>query len=120
MESEPLSQELSDQDRILLVFGYLGPLALVSLVASRREFVKWHSKQGLALSVSLATLYMVLLRPLIALSTRYLWPVFAELFWTATWLIALGVLVMMLVCIVRGLEGERFKLPILGDLADRL
>ena len=49
METENLTQELSDQDRILLVFGYLGPLALVTLVASRREFVKWHAKQGLAL-----------------------------------------------------------------------
>ena len=32
----------------------------------------------------------------------------------------LGVVVMMLVCIVRGLEGERFKIPMLGELADRL
>jgi hypothetical protein len=52
METEPLDQELSDQDRVLVVFGYLGPLALVALIASRREFVKWHAKQGLALWLS--------------------------------------------------------------------
>jgi uncharacterized membrane protein len=35
-------------------------------------------------------------------------------------MVLLGALVMALVCIVRGLEGERFKLPLIGDAADRL
>jgi uncharacterized membrane protein len=120
METENLTQELSDQDRVLLVFGYLGPLALVSLIASRREFVKWHAKQGLALVTVLAALYLCVLKPLVRLSALYFWGWLAELFSAATWLVALGALVLMLVCIVRGLEGERFKVPLLGDLTDRL
>ena len=52
MEADSLSPELTDQDRVLLVFGYLGPLALVSLIASRRELVKWHAKQGLLLAAA--------------------------------------------------------------------
>ena len=44
----------------MLVFGYLGPLALVSLLASRREFVKWHAKQGLILSSAWILLYLVM------------------------------------------------------------
>ncbi|HXV78114.1 MAG TPA: DUF4870 domain-containing protein [Candidatus Polarisedimenticolaceae bacterium] len=119
MESQQLSQELSDQDRILLVFSYLGPLAVVSLVATRREFVKWHAKQGLVLSLSVAAIYLVILRPLIHFSI-HLWSGLAELFWAIAWLVAIGGLLMMLMCIIRGLEGERFKLPFLGDLADRL
>ena len=39
MEAQDPSTELTDQDRLLLVFDYLGPLALFSLVASRRELV---------------------------------------------------------------------------------
>ena len=120
MEAENLTQELSDQDRILLVFGYLGPLALVSLVASRREFVKWHAKQGLALLTTLAALYVCVLKPLERLSSLYFWGWLAELFSAATWLVVLGAVVLLLVCIVRGLEGERFKVPILGDLTDKL
>jgi uncharacterized membrane protein len=119
MESEHLAQELSDQDRVLLVFDYLGPLALVSLVASRREFVKWHAKQGLVLSGALVAIY-ILFKPIHYFLDRHLWGLFAELFWAAVWMVALGILVLMLVCIVRGLEGERFKIPVLGDLADRL
>ena len=120
MEAEPIGQELSDQDRVLLVFGYLGPLAIVSLVASRREFVKWHAKQGLTLSIALAALYLIFLKPLRYAADHYVWGWFSEIMWAATWAAVLGVLVVGLVCIVRGLEGERFKIPMLGDLADRL
>ncbi len=120
MEPERLGEELNDQDRILLLFAYLGPLAVVSLVAARREFVKWHAKQGLVLGLVLAAIYLGLLRPAIAIATRYLWSGFTELVWAATWLVALGAVAVTLVCVVRALDGERFKLPGVGELADRL
>jgi len=101
------------------VFGYLGPLALVPLIASRREFVKWHAKQGLVLSVTLMVLYLVF-RLFRVFIDRLLPAAFGELFWIGVWMVLLGALVAMLVCIVRGLEGERFKIPVLGELADRL
>jgi len=119
MEEEQLRQDLTDQDRVLVVFGYLGPLALVSLLASRREFVKWHAKQGLLVFATLAVIYPVL-KFVHFILDRFLWAVFGELFWVGVWMIVVGILVTMLVCIVRGLEGERFKLPMLGELADRL
>lgn len=119
MGSEDLSGELSDQERLLLVFGYLGPLALVSLVASRREHVKWHAKQGLLMSLFMVAFY-VALRPIYLVLKRYAWGFFSELFWAAVGLIGLGLILAMLVCIVRALEGERFRIPLLGDLADRL
>ena len=119
MDSDTLDQELSDQDRVLLVFGYLGPLALVSLVASRREFVKWHAKQGIVLSATLVVIYPILNFVHFVLD-RLFWEIFGELFWIAVWMALVGIMVMMLVCIIRGLEGERFRVPILGELADRL
>ena len=69
MDDQQLRQEIGDQDRILLVFAYLGPLALFALVAGRKEFVKWHAKQGVLLSTAVAALLIVargidlLLRP---------------------------------------------------------
>ena len=86
--------------------------------ASRREFVKWHAKQGLVLSLTWAILY-----PLMKFLHKGLDGIvgpLAEVFWAMAWLVVLGVLIAALVCIVRGLEGERFKVPLLGDLADRL
>lgn len=119
MEPEQLGQELGDQDRVLLVFGYLGPLALVSLVASRREFVKWHAKQGLALWATLVIAYP-LLRFVDFMLDSYFWAVFGEVFSAGIWLVVTGVVLATLVCMIRALEGERFKLPMLGDLADRI
>src|SRR3972149_3303598 len=99
MDSDPqLSQELTDQDRILLVFGYLGPLAFVALVASRREFVRWHAQQGLLLSLVVSALYLVILRPLIHVTDEYHWSWITELFWAATWLVAPGGLPSRLRC----------------------
>lgn len=118
MESRELSTELSDQDRVLLVFGYLGPLALFSLVASRKEFVKWHAKQGILLSAASVVLYIAL-KAVHLLLKSMLWPVFGDLFWLAAGLVAVGVALLLLLCIVRALEGERFRVPMLGDLADQ-
>jgi uncharacterized membrane protein len=119
MPSDQLDQELTDQDRVLLVFGYLGPLALVTLVASRRELVKWHAKQGLVLSALLVAAYG-LLRFVHRVLERNFWAIFAELFGIAVWMCVTGIVLAMLVCLVRALEGERFKLPLVGDLADWL
>ena len=77
METDQLGQELGDQDRVLLVFDYLGPLALVSLMASRREFVKWHAKQGIVLWSALVVAYPVLHFVDYVLD-RYFWSVFGH------------------------------------------
>ena len=119
MVTDQSDQALSDQDRMLVVFAYLGPLALVSLLASRREFVKWHAKQGLVLSATLVVVYPFL-RFVHFVLDRWFWAVFGELFWIGVWLTVVGIILTMLVCIIRGLEGERFRLPMLGEMADRL
>ena len=118
MEADSLGPELTDQDRVLLVFGYLGPLALVSLIASRRELVKWHAKQGLLLAAAVIAIQL-LFKPIHSLMGQFIAPM-RDLFWAANGLILLGALIGTLVCIVRGLEGERFKLPGIGYLADWL
>ena len=119
MESENLSAELNDQDRILLVFCYLGPLAIFAYIATRREFVKWHARQGLMLFAVMAAFYLIF-KTIHRILDRYVWWLVGEVVMACIWLIALGILLTMLLCIVRALEGERFKIPILGDWADRI
>jgi uncharacterized membrane protein len=119
MDEQQLRQEIGDQDRILLVFAYLGPLALFALVAGRKEFVKWHAKQGVLLSSFVAALWIVA-RGIYLLLRPKLWPLFSALFGAAAAMTALGLLLLVFLCLVRALEGERFKVPLLGDLADAL
>jgi uncharacterized membrane protein len=119
VDDRQLTQEIGDQDRLLLVFAYLGPLALFSLVASRKEFVKWHAKQGVLLSVAVAALWLVA-RGLYLLLRAKLWPLVGALFTVAAALTALGLFLLVFLCLVRALEGERFRVPLLGDVADVL
>lgn len=119
MDEQHLTQEIGDQDRVLLVFAYLGPLALFALVASRKEFVKWHAKQGGLLALSVSTIWIGA-RGLYLLLRPKLWPLLGSLFGVASALTALGLLLLVFLCLVRALEGERFKIPLLGDLADAL
>ncbi|HZN55706.1 MAG TPA: hypothetical protein VFB67_10355 [Candidatus Polarisedimenticolaceae bacterium] len=119
MDDRHLAQELSDQDRLLLVFSYLGPLALFALVAGRKEFVKWHARQGALLSLAVAVLWIGA-RGAYLLVRAKLWPLLGGLFWVAAAATGLGVALLIFLCIVRALEGERFKVPLLGDLADAL
>ncbi len=119
MEQEPLSQELTGEDRLLLFFAYLGPLAFVSLIASRRAFVRWHAKQGLVLFVTFVVLFLTT-RSLYSALITYLPSVFGELFWGIVGLSLFGLAMAGIVCVVRALEGERFKLPFLAEIADKL
>jgi len=119
MDQGHLTQELTDQDRLLLVFAYLGPLGLLALVAGRKEFVKWHAKQGVLLSLIVAGLWIVA-RGVYLLIRAKLWALLGTLFAGAAALTGLGVILVVFLCIVRALEGERFKVPLIGDLADEL
>ena len=118
MEERPLAPELNDQDRLLLVFSYLGPLALFALVATRKEFVKWHAKQGMVLLAAFVVLW-VPLRAVYLTLKRLAWPMVGDLFWLFVTLMGVGVLLTLFLCAVRALEGERFRVPLFGELADR-
>lgn len=117
MEERGLTVDLTDQDRILLVFSYLGPLALLPLVASRKEFVKWHAKQGALLFAVAVTIYLLLKAAHLAFR-RWAWPWVGDLYWIVVAMIGLGVVLLLLLCVTRALEGERFKIPVLGEWTD--
>jgi uncharacterized membrane protein len=115
VEEEKIPVEIKDEDRILLLFAYLGPLSIVSLLASRKEFVKWHSKQGFIFFIVWMAFFIILV-PIYK---------FFYLIWLG-WLIqilglliGLGIFSLIVFCIVRAIEGEKFKIPFVGDLADR-
>jgi uncharacterized membrane protein len=110
-------EALSDEDRLLAIFSYLGPLCLVALVASRREFVLWHAKQGLLLgSLTLATFFV--LRPFHRLFYHLL-PFLGQTFTAMEILVGLGFFLTGALCVVKALEGRRFRIPFLADVVDR-
>jgi uncharacterized membrane protein len=122
-EPEPVKETapaevVSDNRNIMIVLSYLGLLALIPLLVEKddRE-VQWHAKHGLVLTVVEVVVFIalqVLIMVLGAVSGGLgcvfglLVPVFM-----------LAVLIVHIMCIVKGLNGQRFLIPGVSDFADR-
>ena len=118
-EESPISpDDLEDEDKVMLVFSYMWVLALVPFMVTRREYVRWHAKQGVILCgvACFAFLGVIFVGAILATVTR----VFAWLF--AFGLINLVFLYMALalVCMIKAMRGERWAIPFLGDLVERI
>ncbi len=109
----------SDNRTIMVVLAYLWLLALIPLLVEKEDReVQWHAKHGLVLLVAEVVFWIVwtiLTSVLGALTGGILGCVFG----IAGLLIFLGILVVHVLCIVKGTKGERFLLPVVSDFADR-
>jgi len=65
-------EPLSDEDRVLVVFSYLGPLSIVAFLAARREYVRWHARQGLVFFM-LAFAVILVMSAVVALAGSIHW-----------------------------------------------
>ena len=111
-------EDLNEEDKVMLIFSYLSVLALVPFMVTRREYVRWHAKQGLILCgvACLVFLGVIFVGAILATLSR----VFAWLF--AFGLINLGLLYLAvaIVCVLKALRGERWAIPFLGDLVEKI
>jgi len=126
MSNDPLAAEdasvapedLDEEDKVMLVFSYLWVLALVPFLVTRREYVRWHAKQGLILcGVScLAFLGIIFVGAIMATLSK----VFAWLFAFGLINLLLLYLALALVCVIKAIRGERWAIPFLGDLVEKI
>lgn len=99
---------------LMLVLSYLYFLALVPLLVEQEDQeIQWHAKHGLLIlaswlvvSIGLSILGQI---PLVGcllgcITLPFLW---------------LAILAINILCIVKALKGEQFRLPIISNLADR-
>lgn len=112
--NQPPSGNVSPNRTIMVILSYLGVLAIIPLLVEQDDAeVQWHAKHGIVLLVSWIVIS-------IALSILAILPVIGGIFGCAgiwlLWLVALGVHIM---CIVKGLNGERFRVPFITDFADQ-
>jgi len=97
----------------MLVLSYLGVLALIPYLVSKNDDVRWHAKQGLTLAAAFILAHLasgvLSFLPLIGgmLSALY-WPV-----------VSLGGFCLIVVCIMKALHGERWRIPVIADLTDK-
>ena len=110
----PTSGTVSPNRTIMIVLSYLGILAIIPFVAEKEDKeVQWHAKHGLVLLVCEIIIFVALQFIAIMLHGLgcllvFLWP-----------LIGLAILVVHVLCIVKGIQGQRFIIPGISQYADR-
>lgn len=83
----------------------------------KNRFVRFHSVQCLLLC---ATVGMTALAIRVAAQLLFFIPLVGPLFvWLVAIVIALAAVVVWVVLVVKAVQGETFKLPVLGDFAER-
>jgi uncharacterized membrane protein len=116
---EPATQEVVSENRnVMIVLAYLWLLALIPLLVEKddRE-VQWHAKHGLVLTVvevvALIALQVVVM--ILGAVSGGLGCIFSLLIPV----LMLAILIVHVLCIVKGVNGQRFVIPGVSEFADR-
>ncbi len=115
---EPLAAPAGDNRTIMVVLSYLGLLALIPLLVEKNDAeVQWHAKHGLVLTAAEFVLFVGLqiVTMILGAISGGLGCLIGILFPV----VALGILVLHVICIAKGLKGERFIVPKVSEFADR-
>jgi len=97
---------------LMIVLSYLWILFLVPLLVEKNDAeVQWHAKHGLVLTVA-EILLQVLFNAIVATGVGCIFAIFIPF-------IFVGFAVLRLICIVKGINGERFMVPGISQYADK-
>lgn len=101
---------------LMIVLSYLGILALIPLLTKKEDSeVQWHAKNGLALTVAWVIVWVaftvlgIALRGMLGCGLA-----------TVHCIISLGFFVLDIVAMVKGIGGQRFRIPVVTDFAEKL
>lgn len=116
---EPAAREVVSENRnVMIVLSYLWLLALIPLLVEKEDReVQWHAKHGLVLTV-VEVVAMIGLQVVVMI----LGAISGGLGCVFTLLIPifmLAILVVHVLCIVKGINGQRFLLPGVSEFADK-
>jgi uncharacterized membrane protein len=104
---------VSENRNIMIVLSYLGLLALIPLLVEKNDSeVQWHAKHGLVLFVSFIAVMIVG-------TVLSLIPGVNCIVFLLEIGLSLAYLVVSILCIVKGLNGQRFMIPGISEFANR-
>jgi uncharacterized membrane protein len=106
---------------IMIVLAYLGLLALIPLLVEKEDKeVQWHAKHGLVLLVAEIAIFVALMILQSIVSAVPLIGCLAALIGVLiSFVLTIGILVLHVMCIVKGVNGQRFMLPYVSEYANR-
>jgi uncharacterized membrane protein len=79
---------------------------------NRNSYVRFHAWQSIFLTIACLAIDIALMvvgrLPFLGFMTLFLWP-----------LVGLAIFVVWIIALIKAFNGERFKLPVIGDLAEK-
>lgn len=104
---------------LMLILSYLYPLSLVPFFVEKEDdYIQWHAKQGVVMFVVefiVAIVFFVLSMAINAFTGclgcfLYLPQMFFHL----------ALLIARIICVVKGLDGERYRVPLMADWSEKI
>jgi len=109
----PGAAPASSNRSLMLILSYLGLLALIPLLVEKEDSeVQWHAKNGLVFFGAYLVLWF-------ALMAAHFVPFLGCLLIPVHFLAFIGFVVITIMGIVKAMNGERFIIPGLSDLANK-
>lgn len=111
----PVGGASSDRT-LMLVLSYLGILALIPLLMKKEDReIQWHAKNGLMLTVAFIVVSIVW-----SLINNFLPATLGCALFFVSCAIGIGWLVLSIMGIMKALKGQRFRIPMVSDFADKI
>ncbi len=111
----PPSAPANSNRTLMLVLSYLGLLAIIPLVAEKEDKeVQWHAKNGLAIAISMCVIWI----PLWILA-RFI-PFMGCLVLPIACVFPLIIIAIAVIGIMKALNGQRLRIPVISDFADKM
>ena len=106
----------SSDRTLMLVLSYLGILALIPLITKKEDReIQWHAKNGLAITVAWIVFWIVYS------ILQYFMPSTISCAMSAIGcVLSLGWIIIAVVGIMKALKGDRLRIPVVSDFADKM
>lgn len=112
----PIGGAPSSDRTLMLVLSYLGIFALIPLLTKKDDpEIQWHAKNGLALLIGQIVVYIGLSFVLHFLPAGI--GCGASLIGCVVWI---AFFVIWILCIMKALKGERYRIPVITDIAEKM
>jgi uncharacterized membrane protein len=121
MSSEPVSSPTSGLESniaglLCYLFGWVS--GLIFLLLDKRPLVRFHAAQSIGLNVAAFAIFIVfwILTAILTIASGGLGILMSLLFP----LLMLGIAIVVIICMVKAYKNEKFKLPVIGDIVEKM
>ena len=89
------------------LLGIVGGIVFYAI--SKDSYVRFHAMQSILLWVAIVIIYLIL----------FFLAMVLPFFWFIDWIVYVGIFAIWVLMMIKAYGGEKYKLPIIGDMAEK-